>query len=91
VRVPWGDVLQSDVEPQGEPETVIEYRHEAHLGLHIRGTFGVTLGMLGVRCERRGVLLIPIAVAIAETPTVIDTDTNLQSNPRRDTDADDGA
>ena len=81
-RTPWGEVAASDLEPQGEPETVIVYRREEHLGLVVRGTFGVTLGMLGVRCERHGSILSPIGLAIADTPIAIDTGT-LQSNPRR--------
>jgi hypothetical protein len=83
----WGDVLQSDLQPQGAPETSVTYRREEHVGLHIRGTYGVTLGMLTVRCERRGSQLDPISVAIAETPIVVRTDA-MQSNPRRRLDDD---
>lgn len=86
--VPWGEIAPSDLEPQGEPETCITYRHEEHIGLHVRGVSGVTLGMLAVKCERRGLTVWPQGLAIADAPIAIDT--NLHSNPRRHAD-DDGA
>lgn len=82
VPVPWGEIRPSDLEPQGEAETVIDYRHETHLGLYIKGEYTAYLGMLALRCETRGMTLAPVGIAIADTPLLFDT-TPVQSNPRR--------
>lgn len=64
---PWADVQPSDLEPQGEPETVIEYRREAHLGLYIKRSYGQRyLGILAVRCESVRGEFLPISMAIAD-------------------------
>ena len=69
VRVPWSEFAQ-DVCAQGEPETAIHYKHEVHLGLHVRDQEGVTLGMLAIRCaEGPGGLELPLSLAIADTVT----------------------
>lgn len=81
--VPWGDLTPADLQPQGAPETELTYRREVHLGLHVRGTFGVTLGMLAVRCETHGSALEPLSLAIAETPPLVQLEVPAQSNPRR--------
>lgn len=81
VAVPWGDVKPSDLEPQGEAETTIDYRHETHLGLYVKGEHIAYLGMLAVRCESRGMSLVPIGLAIADTPAL--EQVPVQSNPRR--------
>lgn len=64
---PWSDVAPSDLEPQGTPETEVNYRHEQHLLLRVRGTYGANLGMVGVRCliGRAGELL-PVGIAIPD-------------------------
>lgn len=86
VAVRWGEILPSDLEPMGDPEWELHYRKEKHIGLHIRGQTGVTLGMLGIRCavDAYGDLL-PLGMAWADTASAI---LNLppepsQSNPRR--------
>ena len=69
---PWSDPAPSDLEPQGAPETEITYRHEVHMGLHVRGTYGGTLGMIAIRCEVNGMGLAPVSMAIADTPPMYD-------------------
>lgn len=80
-KAPWSDVAPSDLEPQGEPETTIDYRHETHLGLYVRGEYVAYLGMLAVRCETRAGWLMPLGIAIADT-VAIET-IPVHSNPRR--------
>ncbi len=86
--IPWGEILPSDLVAQGDPESLMIYRREEHLGLHVRGEYVRSLGMLALRCERRGMELCPLSMAISDTPIVLNTDDGLQSNPRR---KDDGA
>lgn len=86
VRVAWGEITQSDLEPVGEPEWYLEYRRERHIGLHIRGQTGVTLGMLGIRCAVNAYGdLFPQSIAIADTASMIVQlpPEPAQSNPRR--------
>jgi hypothetical protein len=71
-KVPWGDIRESDLREQGEPEFVRDVDEESHIGLHVRGTYGITLGMLAVRCERHGNGLVPLTMAIADVPLVVD-------------------
>lgn len=75
-RVPlvsWSDIAPSDLHEQGDPELVRDCYRERHLGLHVLGTYGISLGLLAIRCERRGADEIPLTLSIAETPPVIDT------------------
>ena len=64
--------------------------HERHVALSVVGTYGVSLGLLAIRCERRGASLLPLTLSIADNPIPVDP---LQSNPRRrwDDDDNDGA
>lgn len=82
----WSDIPPSDLREQGEPEIVRDLRHERHLGLHIKGEYVTSLGLLAIRCERHYGWDLPLSMAIAETPSFIDTDDAmhaLHSNPRR--------
>lgn len=67
-QAPWSEIAPADLEPQGDPETAIDYRHETHLGLYVKGEHIPYIGMLAVRCESRGMHLVPIGLAIADTP-----------------------
>lgn len=77
---PWSDVAPSDLEPMGEPETVIDYRHETHLGLYVKGEHTAYLGMLAVRCEAKGMNVVPLSIAIADTPILIDTRLSMKGH-----------
>lgn len=79
---PWSEVAPSDLEPMGEPDVTLEYRHELHLGLNVPGVFVSSLGMLAVRCECRGERVIPLGLAIADGTIVVAIPPG-QSNPRR--------
>lgn len=77
VLVPWGRIQQTDLEPQGDPETAVYLQgHDTLIGLHIRGLD--TSVMLGIREDAQGA---PQSCAIAEA-IAIDT-AAWQSNPRR--------
>lgn len=93
-NVPWSDIEASDLREanDGEPELYRDTHDgspERQLGLHVVGQYDshLSLGLIAVRCERRGTQLIPMSMAIAETPPFIDTSQPalacLQSNPRR--------
>lgn len=84
--VAWGEIAPSDLEPKGDPEWAIEYRHELHIGLHIVGEYVPELGMLGIRCEVRNGEEQPISMAIADGSVAVSIEP-AQSNPRRREDA----
>ena len=91
--VPWDrDLEATDLRPMGVPEFVRDvHRHgkaERHLGLHVIGTCGISLGLLALRCSRSGETLTPLTMSWPDT-TVITIEPS-QSNPRR-SEADDGA
>lgn len=60
-----------DGHPQGEPEYVRDLPHERQLGLQIHGQIVPYLGLLAIRCTRRGTTLIPLTLSIAETPIYV--------------------
>jgi len=82
VPVPWSDIAPADLEPQGDPETAIETRHQTHLGLYVKGEYTAYIGMLALRCETNGMQTIPVGIAIADTPIIVEH-VPVQSNPRR--------
>lgn len=63
--VPQASVFSKDCRPDGKPER--------HYGLPVIGTFGISLGILGIRCERRGEQVIPLSLMIADEPFSVDT------------------
>lgn len=71
MRDPRGDIEQSDVEPQGSPETIVRWKHQEHLGLNIKGQEIPSLGMLAIRCELDSLgEWMPLTCAIAEEVVV---------------------
>lgn len=81
---PWSTVSPSDLEPQGTPEYVRELASERQLGLFVVGTYGAVLGLMAVRCERRGALEHPLTMHIADTVIRIEPDLEpAQRNPMR--------
>lgn len=63
--VPWGDISRSDLEPQGTPDLSRRRADLPHwVLLDVRGTAGIALGTLVLRCapeaEGRGPLTIRI-------------------------------
>ena len=58
--VPQASVFSKDCRPDGKPQR--------HYGLPVTGTFGISLGILGIRCERRGEQMIPLSLTIAAEP-----------------------
>jgi hypothetical protein len=90
-RVPWW-LFDSDLWPvnDGKPELTRDLRTpegqpQRHLGLRVTQQFhpGETLDWLAIRCERRGERLIPISMAIPESPIELPPIGEPQSNPRR--------
>ena len=67
---PW-HIEPSDLIGQGYPELVRDLVGERQIGLHVLTSKGASLGLLAIRCERRGTTLIPLEIAIAETPAVV--------------------
>lgn len=86
-RAPWADVAPADLEPKGDPEWAIDYRHERHMGLLIVGEYVPELGMLGIRCAVQQGALAPISLAIADGPVAVAIEP-AQSNPKRIDDED---
>ena len=80
--MPWDWLEQSDLWVQGPPEYTryvsgtLRRSPEMHLGLNIVGQYVPHLGLLAIRCERKGDTVTPISVAIAET-TVIDHESDV--------------
>jgi hypothetical protein len=93
LRVAWDrDLEPADLQPMGAAEFIRDvHRHgkaERHLGLHVIGTFGVSLGLLALRCGRSGDTLTPLTASWPDT-SIIRIEP-AQSNPRR-AESDDGA
>lgn len=84
-RLPWIAVEETDLQPQGDPETVVFLpSRESLLGLHIKGLSDHV--MLGIKEDAFG---FPVSCAITNE-VQIDT-MHVQSNPRRHADEGDGA
>lgn len=69
--VEWDrDISPADLKPMGDPELTRDthgfHGAQRHLGLHVIGTAGISLGLLAVRCGRNGELLTPLTVSIAD-------------------------
>ena len=68
---PRGEIEQSDVEPQGSPETIIRWKHQEHLGLDIKGQELPSLGMLAIRCDLDSLgEWMPLSLAIVEESVI---------------------
>ena len=88
-HVPWWlpheDLVEAD---DGEIAFVrdlsVEGRAERHLAMHVVGQFdrGLSLGLVAIRCERKGGQLVPLGIAIPETPVVVEVMVS-QQNPQR--------
>lgn len=87
------DIEPSDFIPMGEAETIVDCAYDVLYGLVVPKTYGGTLGLLAIKCERVGSSEWPVSLAIADTPIAIDTHVlrAQQSNPRRWIDGEDGA
>lgn len=94
--VRWGDIDGSDLKEanHGQIELCrdvqVDGRPERHIGMLVVGQYerSLALGLVALRCERRGESLIPLTCSIPETPaTVVPTPAPVpaQSNPRRRT------
>lgn len=96
-NVPWSDIEASDLceANQGELElyrdTQVGPLAERHVGMHVVGQYDswLSLGILAIRCERKGRTLIPVSMAIADTPPAHPALLCVQSNPQRHADPDD--
>lgn len=74
--VPWSEIEASDLCEANSGH--IEYCRdtqrngaaERHLGMHVLGTYdhSLSLGVIAMRCSRHGAKLIPLSLAIADTP-----------------------
>jgi hypothetical protein len=92
-KVPWW-LLDSDLCPahEGEPDLTLirdlrtpEGQPQRHLALQVMRQYkpGELLGLVAIRCERRGERLTPISMAIPDGPIEVPEVDGLQSNPRR--------
>ena len=79
------EITLSDVVPMGAPETIVDCGDDVLYGLVVPKTYGGTLGLLAVKCERVGASEWPVSIAIADTPIAVDTAVwrAQHSNPRR--------
>lgn len=87
LRVPWDLIAPTDLVEQGKPEFTRDCRNEKleperHLGLHVLGTTGISLGILAIRCARSGDAVSPLSLAIASAPFEFDIEP-AQRNPKR--------
>jgi hypothetical protein len=85
-RVSWGLVRQSDLEPQGDPETMVETSRMRIFGLLIKAgdallPEGATHAMLAIRAVETGEPGGHITMALSATLPLHHTP--VQSNPRR--------
>jgi hypothetical protein len=90
---PWF-VAEEDVNPAESGlfarDLCVEGQGQRHFGLPVLGQFdaSLSLGMLAIRCERKGSTVIPLMLSLVDSPP-IETRTPtmdmrlLQSNPRR--------
>lgn len=86
--VPWGLVRQTDLEPQGEPETLVEAHRMRVFGLLIKAgdallPDGASHAMLAIRAVDSAAPGGDITIAIAATLPFKPTTVNVQSNPVR--------
>lgn len=100
-KVPWFCVEESDLHPQGEPETYVEFCSMRIVGMRVKsdGVLPLPLGegcsdaMISIRAletdEPGGVITLAItnALPIDYSPIIVPA----HSNPRRSIDKDDGA
>jgi hypothetical protein len=62
---PWGDIDRSDLEPQGAPDLTEPLgNREQHVTLEVRGTTGIDLGRLILRCTYERERQVPLAMMI---------------------------
>lgn len=96
-RVPWW-LPDSDLWPANDGKAELtrdcrtpEGQPQRHLALHVTQQYrpGQTLGLVALRCERRGERLIPVTLSIPESPIILPSVTDWQSNPRRTDERDD--
>jgi hypothetical protein len=76
--VPWGDMEPSDCREANSGD--IELTRDIHvngrafrqIGMHVIGQYdnSLSLGLICLRCERKGETLIPLSLSIPETPVV---------------------
>lgn len=77
--VPWL-IADSDLNEANDGEVeyyrdlLVQGQSERHIGLLVTGQFdpSLVLGMVAIRCARQGATLIPLALAIPETPVAIE-------------------
>lgn len=71
----------------------LEGQPQRHLALYVTQQHrpGQMLGLLAIRCERRGERITPISLSIPESAIIVPPVTEWQSNPRRTQDGDDAA
>lgn len=82
-RVPW-EIPESDLceANRGELELYrdlsINGRPQRQIAMHVTGSVNphLSLGLIAVRCERRGDHLIPLTLSIPETPIVVGSRTD---------------
>ena len=86
---PW-HIEDSDLVEAGDPELVRDLASERQIGLHIVTSCPcrLSLGVLALRCERKGATVIPLTLSIADTPIAMPVrksamDVTLLSGPRR--------
>lgn len=89
--VPWDVIAPADCREanHGEVElyrdTQIHGRAYRQIGMHVVGSYdpALSLGLICLRCERRGDTLIPLTLSIPETPIVLREPAPVQRNPVR--------
>lgn len=77
VRVPWDLVEQSDLEPAGRPEyqrdtTGFRNGPQRQLAIQVPGQYVERLGLLCIRCDRKGESVFPLTMSIADAVEVSD-------------------
>jgi hypothetical protein len=96
---PWL-VAEDDINPAESGvfarDLSVDGQAQRHYGLPVLGQFdsSLSLGMLALRCERKGSLLMPLSLALVDTPPTEERHPAmdlrlLQRNPARHLDHDD--
>ena len=78
-NVPWSEIEPSDLVEANHAE--VELFRDTHLngrayrqiGMHVVGSIDpyLSLGLVCLRCERKGDTLIPLTLSIPETPSAV--------------------
>lgn len=83
--VPWW-LSNTDINPAGkgfERDTITQGQPQRQLAFHVTGQYVPSLGLIAIRCERRGETLTPIGMALSDDAPLVIADGPIQSGANR--------